>query len=50
MLRVFNRGTIILRFRAKEGYIYIYIYQEKEMELKLNGIALNRSRNHTEDK
>ena len=26
------------------------IYIERAMELKLNGIALNRSRNHNEDK
>ena len=29
-----------------EGYIYIY----RAMELKLNRIALNRSRDHAEDK
>ena len=27
-----------------------HIYIERAMELKLNGIALNRFRNHTEDK
>ena len=31
-------------------YISFRIYRERAMELKLNGVALNRSRNHTEDK
>ena len=30
--------------------IYVLPYIERAMELKLNEIALNRSRNHSEDK